>query len=888
MKLFQVAIKYNTSTNGLRNLLEEQGFSNVEKHDEITPEMYACIQKEFGSQQYDKGVQEDIPDVELGDIDEEISIGDDFLKDDLFVDTSKENHVWEKEESLNQEKQVVLEKIDNQFIQEEEIKDDIPVSPSVEEEVVQQQEETKKEVESPPSLEQVDILSTDDNAIKVEDSDEKSKIKGTKIVGRIDIAKESQPLQIKRKLRKRKGKETDPEEGNVAQKNQNDNAKEVRPKKKGKLSTKKKKGSFVSLSIDEDEVKKQIKKTKKTLHDIGIQRGSGQRKKKQRIENKDITEIPNIVENHEYSDTPKEIEISELLTTSDLCHLLGVSINDVISKCLSLGIMLTINQRLEATTIELICEEFGYKPIFINSTEDILEELSDDNEVSNEEDMVVRPPIITVMGHVDHGKTSLLDYIRSARIVHKEHGGITQHIGAYLVRLSEGKTITFLDTPGHQAFTAMRARGTQITDIVVLVVAADDKIMPQTIESINHAKAAGVPIVVAINKIDKPNANSERIKQELASHNILVEEYNGTYQCAEISAKKGTGIDELLEKVLIEAELMELKANPNLRAVGTVLEARLDRRKGVIINLLIQSGTLKVGDPFIVGASYGRVRAMENSYRENLKEATPSVPVQLTGAKVVPSSGDKFIVTKNEQMARTIAYQRDRFKREQDIRKGRYISLKNLSDQMSEGEIDELKLIIKADVGGSLEAMANSLTQLGSEKMRINFIHESTGDITETDILLASASSAIIIGFQVQLSVGIRKLAEREGVEVNLFNVIYQAIESIEKAIKGQIKPIQKEYITGTLQVRNLFKVSKLGIIAGCIVSKGQIRIHDKVRLLRKDNVVYEGKVQSLKRFQDDVTEVKNGYECGVALDNFNNMELQDIIQVYELRDVEK
>ena len=884
--LHKVSRNFNTSTSDIIRVLEEQGIAvDSSPNTPITQEMYDIIECELSLQQNKKPEQEKISDIDIDIRDKDgIFWGDEEEVDSDFIsgllDSSPEDEQGEEisdQDLIPEEEPIHKPSIDEviSFPEKTTEKDHTAQKSSDEETVEIKQEEIGLSSAEPDQS----LAKIQGNSIKIEDSEEKNKITGTTVVGSIDIVKEYSPPQ-KRKLRKRKitkegtEKETHTEE--VKQKED----------KKSNFSPKKdKRVSFSVLSVDKSEVKKQVKKTKKILHDTGIQRGHRQRKRKQWLEHKTLKEESSIPKP---SDAPKTVEVSEFVTANDLANLLEVSINDIISNCLGLGIIVTINQRLDAPTIDLVCEEFGYKPTFVSSSEEILQTLDDGEEEDHSENIVPRSPIITVMGHVDHGKTSLLDFIRNTSIAQKEHGGITQHIGAYLVRVNKEKFITFLDTPGHQAFTAMRSRGAQITDIVILVVAADDRVMPQTIESINHAKAAGVSIIVAINKIDRPGSSPERIKKQLADHGVLVEEYNGTHQCAEISAKKGTGIDELLEKILIEADLMELKANPSLRATGTVLEARLDRRKGVVINILIQSGTLKVGEPFIAGISHGRVRAMENSYGESITEAGPSVPLQLIGAKIMPSSGDKFIVTKNEQMSRTISHQRNEFKRAQDIRKGKYISLQNLSRQMKAGEIDELKLIIKTDVEGSLEAITNSLDQLSTAKTKVNIIHGTTGDIIETDVLLASASSAIIIGFHVHLGVGIRKLAEHEGVGIHLFNVIYHAVEEIEKAIEGRIKPEQKEYITGVLQVQEVFKVSKIGTIAGCIVSSGKIRYRNQVRVLRKDKVIHQGIVRSLKRFQEDVTEVKQGYECGVGFEHFNATEVRDVFQVYELKDVEK
>jgi translation initiation factor IF-2 len=574
------------------------------------------------------------------------------------------------------------------------------------------------------------------------------------------------------------------------------------------------------------------------------------------------------------------LEVSEYITVSDLAELLDVPPTSVITACMGLGLMVSINQRLEANTIELIAAEFDREVRFVDAEEMTVELIEDKDD---EKDLKPRAPIVTVMGHVDHGKTSLLDYIRHTKVVDREAGGITQHIGAYLVKLDDGREISFLDTPGHEAFTAMRARGAQVTDIVILVVAADDSVMRQTIEAINHAKAAGVSIVVAINKIDKPDSKPERIMQQLADQNVLVEDWGGNVQCGLVSAKTGAGIDELLEKVLIDAELLELKANPNRNASGIVLESRVDKGKGVVVNLLVQKGTMKVGDTFVAGHHYGRVRAMENEFGHRIDTAGPSTPIQVTGFDGTPQAGDKLVVTNDEKTAKDIAFKRQQIKREQDLRKVKHMTLDDLSRRLSLGDVSELNIIIKGDVDGSIEALSGSLQKLSTEEVKVVIIHTGVGAITESDVLLASASDAIIIGFQVRPSTAARKLAEREQIDIRLFSIIYEAVDVVHDALEGLLSPEISEKITSTVEVRETFKVPGAGTIAGCYVTDGKINRNMRVRLIRDGIVIFTGEISSLKRFKDDVREVASGYECGIGIHNFNDIKVGDVIESFEL-----
>ncbi|MDC3136353.1 translation initiation factor IF-2 [Bacteroidota bacterium] len=692
------------------------------------------------------------------------------------------------------------------------------------------------------------------------------KLKGTIVLGKAaftsDISSDGQP----RKKRKRKKDRPDTPAGT-----------QEKSTTKPTVTTKKKSKKKVSKTeVDEIDVDRMMKETLKK-----IQGGStvGNKRGKRRRQRKEEREEELQLQQEQDAQGNSVIEVTEFITANDLAEELEVSVTDIISACMSIGLMITINQRLDAGTIELVSEEFGKEVVFIDA-EEMVEEFEE--EVDDEADLQGRAPIITVMGHVDHGKTSLLDYIREARVAEGEAGGITQHVGAYEVLHNE-KKITFLDTPGHEAFTAMRSRGAQATDIVILVVAADDSVMPQTIEAINHAKAAGVPMVVAINKMDKPGASPDKIKQQLSDHSVIVEDWGGSTQFALVSAKTGMGIADLLEKVVIEAELLELKANPDRRADGVVLESRLDKGKGIVANILVQNGTLKVGDPFVAGPCYGRVRAMENDLGVRITQAGPATPVQLTGFDEMPQAGDKIRVAIDEKAAKEIANQRQQIRREQALRKTKHMTLDDLSRRMALGEVSELNIIIKADVDGSIEALSGALQKLGTEEVSVSIIHTGAGAISESDVLLASASDAIIIGFQVRPTAQARKLAENEEIDVRLFSVIYDAVDEVRDALEGLLSPEIKEQIMGSVEVREIFKVSKVGTIAGCYVTDGKIDRNNPLRIIRDGVVIYDGEIGALKRFKEDVKEVSSGYECGISIRNYNDLKVGDSFESYKM-----
>ncbi len=632
----------------------------------------------------------------------------------------------------------------------------------------------------------------------------------------------------------------------------------------------------------EKEIQEQIKETLAKLSSGGkkgkTSRGAKMRQEKRRDRREKEEQM---LQDEQDSNI---LKVTEFVSANDLASLMDVSVNEVISTCMSLGMFVSINQRLDAETITIIADEFGYDADFTDTEDDLAVE----TEADKAEDLQDRAPIVTIMGHVDHGKTSLLDYIRSAKVTEGEAGGITQHIGAYDVTTESGKRIAFLDTPGHEAFTAMRARGAKVTDVVIVVVAADDNVMPQTKEAINHAQVAGVPIVIAINKIDKPTANPEKIKEELANINILVEDWGGKYQCQEISAKTGQGIDDLLEKVLLEAELLELKANPNKPAVGTVIEATLDRGRGYVTTLLVQGGSLKVGDVILAGAHYGKVKAMFDHRSKRLPEAIPATPVQVLGLDGAPQAGDTFNVMSSDKEAREIANRREQIHREQSLRTKKHITLDEIGRRLAIGSFKELNIIVKGDVDGSVEALSDSLLKLSTEEVQVSIIHKAVGQISESDVLLASASDAIIIGFQVRPSNSARNLADKEEIEIRLYSIIYDAINEITDAMEGMLAPKVEEVITGNIEVRQIFKISKIGTVAGCYVTDGTVKRNNHIRLIRDGIVAHTGDINQLKREKDDVSEVRTGYECGISIKNFNDIKVGDIIEGFEEKEVKR
>jgi translation initiation factor IF-2 len=704
----------------------------------------------------------------------------------------------------------------------------------------------------------------------------RDKLEGVKILGKIELAPEPPKKPIasssgvnagdRKKKRKRIDSPSGGGQGNNNQPRVDNNRPRTAPPGRGGHT------AGPKPQLTEEDVQKQIKETLARLSQ-GKQKSKSAKYKKQRRDDFRAAQEEAALEGEE-----KIIKVTEFVSANELAKMMSVQVNEIISTCMSLGLFVSINQRLDAETLTIVAEEFGYKVEFVSV--EVQEAIKDEDDT--DENLEPRPPIVTVMGHVDHGKTSLLDHIRKANVIAGEAGGITQHIGAYNVTMENGKKITFLDTPGHEAFTAMRARGAQVTDIAIIVIAADDSVMPQTIEAINHAQAAQVPLIFAINKIDKPGANPEKIKEQLAQMNILVEDWGGKYQIQEIAAKLGKNIDLLLEKVLLEAELLDLKANPNKRAVGSVIESELDKGRGYVTTLIVQSGTLTIGDVVLAGPYSGRVKALFNERGVPIKKAGPSMSVQILGLSGAPASGDKFNVMSDEREARDIANKRQQLQREQGIRTQKHITLDEIGRRIAIGDFKELNIIVKGDVDGSVEALSDSLLKLSTEKIQVNIIHKSVGQVTESDVLLASASNAIILGFQVRPSASARKLAENEQIDMRFYSVIYKAIDEIKSAMEGMLAPEFEEKIVCNVEVRDVFKITKVGTVAGCYVLDGKITRNTTIRIIRDGIVVYSGNLGSLKRYKDDVKEVSAGYECGLNIHNYNDIKEGDIIEGYE------
>jgi len=625
--------------------------------------------------------------------------------------------------------------------------------------------------------------------------------------------------------------------------------------------------------VSEADIQNQIKETLARLGGSGKSKASkNRREKRSQVARRNEEEMMKAMEENTI------LKLTEFVTVSELATMMNRNPTEIIAACMQLGIFASINQRLDAETITIVAEEFGYTIQFVSA------EISDSilEEEDSPEDLNPRPPVVTVMGHVDHGKTSLLDFIRKANVVAGEAGGITQHIGAYSVTIPNGKKITFLDTPGHEAFTAMRARGAQVTDLAIIVIAADDSVMPQTKEAISHAQAANVPMIFAFNKMDKPEANADRLREQLSQMNVLVEEWGGKYQTQEVAAKKGINIDKLLEKVLLEAELLDLKANAKKRAVGTIIESSLDKGRGYVATLLVEAGTLRIGDPILAGQYSGRVRAMFNERGAKIDEAGPATPVSILGFEGAPNAGDRFNVMADEREAREIATKRQQLQREQSVRTKKHLTIEEIGRRIALGDFKELNLIVKGDVDGSVEALVDSLQKLSTEKVQVSIIHKGVGQISESDVLLASASDAIIVGFQVRPSTGARKIAETEEIQIKLYSVIYKAIEEIKEAMEGMLSAKLEEQITGTAEIREVFKISKVGTIAGCFMLDGKINRNHRVRVIRDGIVIYTGNLGSLKRFKDDVKEVVKGYECGLNIDKFNDIKVGDLVEAFE------
>ncbi len=715
----------------------------------------------------------------------------------------------------------------------------------------------------------------DENFIKTEIK----KLTGPSVVGKIELPVEDKEKKAADKdalKRRRKRIKKDTERVDLGKKGNKETADKSRTQNKPAV---KKRRKPLKPEVSEEDVQKQVKETLARLTDRSKSKGAKYRREKREAASQKLQE--EAIKQEEESNI---IKVTEFVTVQELASLMDVPATEVIAKCMELGLFVSINQRLDAETLAVVSDEFNYIIEFISV--ELQEAIAED--VDDPEELESRSPIVTVMGHVDHGKTKLLDYIRRANVVAGEAGGITQHIGAYSVHLDDGRQITFLDTPGHEAFTAMRARGAQATDIVIIVVAADDGVMPQTVEAINHAQAAGVPIVFAINKIDKPSANPEKIKEALANMNYLVEDWGGKYQSQEISAKNGINIDELLEKVLLEAELLELMANPNKAASGSVIESELDKGRGFVSTILVENGSLEVGDVVLAGSYYGHIKAMYNERGKKIDEASPSTPVLILGLNGAPQAGDRFNVMESDKEAKEIANKREQLQREQDQRTQKHITLDEIGRRIAIGNFQELNIIVKGDVDGSIEALSDSLIKLSTEEIQLNIIHKAVGQIKEADIMLAAASNAIILGFQVRPSLGARKLAEKEEIDIRLYSVIYDAIEEVKAAMEGMLSPDIKEEITATVEIREIFKITKVGTVAGCMVKEGKIKRNSRIRVIRDGIVVYTGELGSLKRFKEDVREVASGYECGLNIAGFNDIKVGDMVESYHEVEVMK
>ncbi len=897
MRLSQVARKLNVGRNTILEFLTDKGFEvDSSPNSKITGEQYSMLSKEFAASASEKeeasGLTIGTKHAEHVVIDSETETSD--SRDDeesvLIKNLSAKSETPQpkekaepkeekkKEEPASEEKPPVEEKkkeepekaettkvglkvlgkidLDQKWKKKEEEKKEEPRKEEKEEKKEPAQEEKKPEPEKKkePEAEKEFISARAD------------KLQGLKVVGKIELPE-------------KKDKKSKPVASSDDQK---ERKKKKRPRKRISKTDRdsRRRGRQDKEEPSDKEIQDQIKATLAKLSGGGKKSSGSKYRREKRSAAAEAKEEQMLQEQEE----SKTLKVTEFISANDLASLMDVSVNEVISTCMGLGMFVSINQRLDAESITIITDEFGYDVEFTTADDEIEVEVEQDTE----EDLKPRAPIVTIMGHVDHGKTSLLDYIRSAKVTAGEAGGITQHIGAYDVRTDNGEKIAFLDTPGHEAFTAMRARGAKVTDIVIIVVAADDDVMPQTKEAINHAQVAGVPIIIAINKIDKPNANPDKVKESLANINILVEDWGGKYQCAAISAKTGQGVDDLLEKVLLEAELLELKSNPVKRANGTVIEASLDKGRGYVATLLVQNGTMKVGDVVLAGAFHGRVKAMFDHKGNQMKEAGPSTPVLMLGLDGAPQAGDKFNVMESDREAREIATKREQIIREQSIRTKKHITLDEIGRRLAIGSFKELNVIVKGDVDGSVEALSDSLLKLSTEEIQVNIIHKGVGQISESDVLLASASDAVIVGFQVRPSTSAKRIAENEEIEIRLYSVIYDAINDVKDAMEGMLDPEVEEVIVGNVEVRDVFKISKVGTVAGCMVTDGYIKRNNPIRLIRDGIVVYSGEMGQLKRFKDDVQEVKNGYECGISIKNFNDIKEGDVIESYEERETKR
>ncbi|MDZ7766639.1 MAG: translation initiation factor IF-2 [Melioribacteraceae bacterium] len=883
LRIYKFASEHNLSTESIVEFLQQKGYKVKSHMSVLSDEMIADIREKF---------KKDIETAE---------------KHYRKISEFQKKHGGKKEAEEEKDQETTKEEVEEESKPEEQKEETEVKEKEVEEEKAEESEEKDDEIKAKDKKEESaeGEMEEPETSLHYQTDSEKeisTRKKGLTVVGKIDIEDKKKKSKASKKPKEADKKDTDkkepagkeekpkPKTVEELQTEQREAAK--KKKKKLKARKKKKEGEFEDdgkgskrkkkskrHDVDKKEVEEAIKRTMMSMEETptGARASFKKKKRKEREEHEEELQ-------QQREQEKSTLQVTEYISVSELANLMDVEVSEVIQKCIEMGIMVSINQRLDEETIELVADEFNFDVKFV---EEYKAEVIVDEE-DPEETLKPRPPVVTIMGHVDHGKTSLLDYIRKENVVAGESGGITQHIGAYQVQLDDGRQLSFLDTPGHEAFTAMRARGAKVTDIVVLIVAADDAVMPQTVEAINHAQAAGVPIVIAINKVDKPNSNIDKIKQQLADRNVLVEDWGGKYQCVEVSAITGQNIEELLEKILLESEVLELRANPDRRAKGTVVESQLDKGRGVTATVLIQKGTMRVGDPFVAGNTYGRVRAMFDERNKKITEAGPSAPALVLGFDSAPQAGDIFTVVEGEREAREIGLKRQQLKREQDHRQVKHITLDEIASQISQGGYKELPIVVKGDVDGSVEALSDSLMKLSNKEVAVSVIHKGVGAISEGDVLLAAASNAIIVGFHVRPHSNARKLAEQEKVDIRLYNVIYDAINEVKSALEGMLSPVISEELVATIEVRETFKVPKVGTIAGCYVQEGKILRNDKVRLYRDGIVTYEGELASLKRFKDDVKEVDAGYECGLNIANFNDVKVGDIIEGYKFVETKK
>jgi len=923
-RLSKIAREFNVGISTIVEFLTKKGYDvDPNPNTKVTEEIYEILIEEYSSditvkKESDllnlKNLREKKDTISINDIDQQKPSSEDIEEEVFIKDPTAPSKmdIAEEEVEIKVVGKVDLDAVSGKGKKKEEVKkteeepvqiEDEKKKPKAEPEKETKKEEAKASVKTekekpvkkpepvadkkPERAEEVPvekIPETKKTTEKVKEPEDENfiktkieKLNGPSVVGKIELPVEEKKDNDKESRKKRKRIKKEPERrvdlGKKSAKAASDKGKSQ------KKSGIKKKRRPLKPEVSEEDVQKQVKETLARLTDRGKSKAA-----KYRREKRDAVSQKMQAEAIKQEEGKNQIKVTEFVTVQELASMMDVTATEIIAKCMELGLFVSINQRLDAETLALVADEFNYTAEFISV--EVQEAIAE--EIDEPEELESRPPIVTVMGHVDHGKTKLLDYIRSANVVAGEAGGITQHIGAYSVSLDDGRQITFLDTPGHEAFTAMRARGAQATDVVIIVVAADDGVMPQTVEAINHAQAAGVPIVFAINKIDKPAANPEKIKEALANMNLLVEDWGGKYQSQEISAKNGINIDELLEKVLLEAELLELKANPHRSASGSVIESTLDKGRGYVTTILVENGTLEMGDVMLAGSHFGHVKAMYNERGKKIESAGPATPVLMLGLNGAAQAGDRFNVMDSDKEAKEIANKREQLQREQDQRTQKHITLEEIGRRIAIGNFQELNIIVKGDVDGSIEALSDSLIKLGTEEIQVNIIHKAVGQIKEADIMLAVASNAIIVGFQVRPSLGARKLAEKEEIDIRLYSVIYDAIEEIKAAMEGMLSPEIKEEISATVEIREIFKITKVGTVAGCMVKEGKIFRNSNIRIIRDGIVVYTGELGSLKRFKEDVREVANGYECGLNIANFNDIKIGDIIEAYQETEILK